>query len=73
MGVLTFPPRIAPDRPAPRLHVWRADDGYELHHESSTGESWAKLDRFSTREDALRAALDALPLYPGAKLGEVAA
>jgi hypothetical protein len=55
------------------LHVWRADDGYELHHESSTGESWAKLDEFSTREDALRAALDALPLYPGAKLGEVAA
>lgn len=66
-------PFRAPDRPCPRLHVWRGDDGYELHHESSTGDSWAKLDEFSTREDAVRAALDALPIYLGCKLGEVAA
>lgn len=73
MGILTFPLRPAPDRPAPRLHVWRAGDCYELHHESSTGDNWAMLDRFSTREDAVRAALDALPIYPDARLGEIAA
>ena len=63
----------APDRPAPRLHVWRDGDGWGLHHQSAHGDSWAKLDEFSTREDAVRAALEALPLWPGAKLGEVAA
>lgn len=66
-------PFRAPDRACPRLHVWRGADGFELHHESATGDSWAKLDEFSTREDAVRAALDALPIYPGCKLGEVAA
>jgi hypothetical protein len=59
----------APDRPTPRLHVWRAGDEWELHHESRSGNSWALLDRFSTREDAVRAALDALPIFPGAQLG----
>ncbi len=68
--VITF---RAPVRPAPRLHVWRAADAWELHHENSTGDSWALLDRFDTREDAVSAALDALPIFPGAKLGEVAA
>jgi hypothetical protein len=51
--------------------VLRAGDGWELHHESRHGDSWALLDRLDTREDALGAALDALPLYPGAMLGEV--
>lgn len=63
----------APDRLHPRLHVWRGPDGFELHHESSTGDSWAFLDSFTTREDAVSAALEALPIYPGCKLGEVAA
>jgi hypothetical protein len=67
--VIAFP---VIDRPCPRLHIWRGADGFELHHENSTGDSWALLDRFPTREDAIRAALDALPIYPGAKLGEVA-
>lgn len=73
MAVVTFPPRPAPDRPCPRLHVWRAGDCYELHHEGRNGDSWAKLDEFTTREEAVRAALDALPIWPGARLGEVAA
>ena len=68
--VIAFP---VPDRPSPRLHVLRWSDGWELHHENSTGDSWALLDRFGTREDAVRAALNALPFYPGAKLGEVQA
>lgn len=66
-------PFRAPDRPCPRLHVWRAGEAWELHHENSTGDSWALLDRFDTREYAVSAALDALRLYPGCKLGEVAA
>lgn len=66
-------PFRAPDRSTPRLHVWRAGEEWELHHESASGDSWALLDRFDTREDAVRAALDALPLWPGAKLGEVRA
>lgn len=66
--VLVFP---APDRACPRLHIWRAGDAWELHHESRNGDSWALLDRLGSREDALSAALDALPLYPGAMLGEV--
>lgn len=40
--VIAFP---APDRPCPRLHIWRAGHGWELHHESSHGDSWALLDR----------------------------
>lgn len=63
----------APDRPCPRLHVWRGPDEWELHHESASGDSWALLDRFETHEAAVRAALDALPIFPGARLGEVAA
>jgi hypothetical protein len=66
--LIAFP---VPDRPCPRLHVWRGGDGWELHHESTSGDSWALLDRFDTREDAVRAALDALPLYPGANLGGI--
>ena len=66
-------PFRAPDRHCPRLHIWRGAAGFELHHESATGNSWALLDRFDNREDALSAALDALPIYPGARLGEVAA
>jgi hypothetical protein len=66
-------PFRAPDRLHPRLHVWRAGEVWELHHENRTGDSWALLDRFDTREDAVSAALDALPIYPGTKLGEVAA
>ena len=73
MSVLTFPPRPAPDRPCAKLHVWREGEGWELHHESRFGDSWALLERFTTREDALRAALDALPLYANTKLGELAA
>ena len=66
-------PFRAPDRSCPRLHVWRAGDSFELHHESGTGDSWALLDRFKSRDDALRATLAAMPIYPGAMLGEVAA
>lgn len=73
MAVLAFTPRPAPDRPCAKLHIWREGDSWELHHESRTGDSWALLDRFTTREAALRAALDALPLYADTKLGEVAA
>lgn len=80
MGVLTFPPRPAPDRPCPRLHVWRSSgsgdcrDGaeWELHHEGRNSDSWAFLGRYTTREEAVRAALDALPIYPGTLLGEIA-
>jgi len=68
--VIAFP---VPDRPCARLHVLRWGDGWELHHENSTGDSWVLLDRFHTREDAVQAALTALPIYPGAKLGEVQA
>lgn len=63
----------APDRLCARLHVLRGGEGWELHHENRTGESWALLDRFDTREDAARGALDALSIFPGAKLGEVQA
>lgn len=66
--LIAFP---VPDRPCPRLHIWRAGDSYELHHESRCGESWALLDRFDTREDAVSAALDTLPIFPGARLGEI--
>ena len=69
-ALIPFP---SPLRPSPRLHVWRTSEGWELHHENATGDSWALLDRFDTREDAVRAALDALPIWPGARLGEVAA
>lgn len=62
----------APDRPRPRLHIWRAGDDWELHHQSASGDAWALLDRFATREDAVRAALDALEIFPGSRLGEVA-
>ncbi|MBU7579824.1 MAG: hypothetical protein KAF27_05055 [Porphyrobacter sp.] len=68
--LIAFP---APDRPCPRLHIWRAGECWELHHESRHGDSWALLDRLNTREDALSAALEALPFYPGAKLGRVQA
>jgi hypothetical protein len=50
------------------LHVWQAGDGWELHHESRHGDSWALLDRFDTHEAAEAAALEALPHYPGAML-----
>lgn len=73
MGVLTFPRRPAPDRPCARLHVWRGADGFELHHESTSGDSWAFLGSYTSREIALQAALDALRSYPGTRLGEVAA
>lgn len=67
-ALFAFPAR---DRPSPRLHIWRAGDAWELHHESRCGDSWALLDRFNGREEALRAAIVALSIYPGAKLGEV--
>ncbi len=66
-------PFRAPDRPCPRLHVWKCGDEWELHYESRTGDSWAMLQGFSTREDAVRAAIEALGFYPDVKLGEVAA
>lgn len=71
MAIVPFPMHRIPPRPTPRLHIWRAGEAYELHHESRSGESWALLDRFPTREEAVRAALDALPLYPEAKLGRL--
>lgn len=70
MTVIAFP---VPDRPCPRLHVWKCGDEWELHHQSASGDSWALVDRFPTREAAVRAALDALEIFPGARLGEGAA
>lgn len=67
--VIAFP---SPERPCPRLHIWRAGDGWELHHESSHVDSWALLDRLHSREDALSAAQKALGLHLGAQMGEVA-
>lgn len=67
-NVLSFPAR-----PCPRLHVLRAGEEWELHHEGRNGDSWALLERVASREAAISAALDALPLYPGAMLGEVQA
>jgi hypothetical protein len=68
--VIPFP---APDRPCAKLHVWPGPDGFEVHHESTSGDSWAYLGSYTSREAALAAAIAALPAYPGTRLGEVAA
>ncbi len=69
--VIDFRARAPSVRTSPRLHVWRYGSFWELHHESGSGESWALLDRFETREQAVQEALDALHLWPGAKLGRI--
>jgi hypothetical protein len=56
------------------IHVWRQDTGqFEVHDESASGSSFALLARFASdeREQAVQAALDALPTYAPCKLGEV--
>lgn len=68
--VIAFP---VADRPCAKLHVWPGPDGFEVHHSGPHGDSWAYLGSYASREIALQAALDALRLYPGCKLGEVAA
>lgn len=70
--IIPFPMHRAGNRPSPRLHIWRAGEAYELHHESRSGDSWAFLGSFPSREDALQAAAEALPTYPGTTLATVA-
>lgn len=70
--IIPFPTRPAPARPRPRLHIWRDGAEYALHHESRSGDSWALLARYPSREVALQAALHALPLYPDTILATIA-
>lgn len=70
--IIPFPMHRAGNRETPRLHIWRAGEDYELHHESRSGDSWALLGRFPSREDALQAACEALPIYPGTTLATIA-
>jgi hypothetical protein len=55
------------------IHVLSQGDGLEVLHESASGSSFASLARFGPdeREQAVQAALDALPTYAPCKLGEV--
>lgn len=71
MTILAFPSRRAPDEPTPLMHVWRCGDCYEVMQEGRYGDSFGCLGFFPTREEAVRAALDALPDYPETKLGRI--
>lgn len=55
------------------IHVIPEDDGLQVLHESASGSSFAILARFGAheREQAVQAALDALPTYAPCKLGEI--
>jgi hypothetical protein len=55
------------------VHVLPEGDGLQVLHESASGSSFAILARFGSdeREQAVQAALDALPTYAPCKLGEI--
>jgi hypothetical protein len=55
------------------IHVLPQGGGLEVLHESASGSSFATLARFGAdeREQAVQAALDALPTYAPCKLGEI--
>lgn len=55
------------------IHVLPLEGGLQVLHESASSSSYAILARFGPdeREQAVQAALDALPTYAPCKLGEV--
>ena len=53
------------------MHIRLDDYGYYVEHESRTGGSYAVLDRFGTRDEAVAYALSKLRDYSPCRLGEI--